>query len=424
MRVLISGVSGFIGTHLARACLVAGHEVIGAGRQRPAGLPGLRHLPLDYTALPPVEALARELQCIDVAVNAVGILRQHGARTFEALHVRGPRVLFAAAAAARVRRIIQVSALGAEPEAVSGYHRSKSEADRTLMASSLDWAIVLPSLVYGPGGSSAGLFNLLASLPITPLPAGGTMRVQPVHIDDVTAGLLKLIESPAELRCALPMVGPVPLTLAEFLRELRATLGFRRTFSLSVPRVLVATAARVGDYLPGVFLSRETFGMLERGNVGDAGPFTRLLGRPPLPVPGFVNSTDRPRAHREAVLTWTLPLLRLTVAFMWLIAGIVSLVPGSFEHGLALLRDIGIPASLAPVVLGCASGLDIALGLLTLAPRRLPLLWVAQILVVLGYTSIISVFLPALWLEPFGPVAKNVPILALLVLLWQLEPRR
>ncbi|HEU4592951.1 MAG TPA: NAD(P)H-binding protein [Steroidobacteraceae bacterium] len=424
MRVLIAGASGFIGAHLARACLAAGHEVIGASRHPPDGLPGLRHLPLDYTAPPPVETLARALEGIDVVVNAVGILRPRGAQTFEALHFRGPRLLFAGAATARVRRIIQVSALGAEPQAWSEYHRSKSEADRTLMASSLDWVVAMPSLVYGPGGSSAGLFNMLASLPLTPLPAGGMQRVQPVHIDDVTAGLMKLIESPVEMRCVLPMVGPVPLTLAEFLRALRTTLGFRPALALTVPRPLSAAAAWLGDYLPGAFLSRETFGMLERGNTGDPAPFTRLLGRSPLPVQGFVDPVDRPRAHREAVLTWTVPLLRLAVAFMWLIAGVVSLAPGYFGHSLGLLHQIGVPASIAPLMLGGAAGLDLTLGLLTLVPRRLPFIWGAQILLVLVYTAIITLYLPALWLEPFGPVAKNVPILALLLLLWQLEPRR
>ena len=110
-------------------------------------------------------------------------------------------------------------------------------------------------------------------------------------------------------------------------------------------------------------------------------------------------------------------------AFMWLIAGVVSLGPQSGE-GLALLRQIGIPDTAAPVMLIGAAILDILLGILTLLPRRTRLLWTAQILLVLLYTAIISVFLPALWLEPFGPVAKNVPILVVLWLLRHLEARR
>ncbi len=288
MRVLIAGASGFIGAHVARACAAAGHEVIYGGRHAP-DLPGTRHLKLDYAAPAPRDALAAGLRGVDVVVNAVGILRPTGKQTFEALHVRGPRALFAAAAVAGVRRVIQVSALGAEPQAISDYHRSKSEADRALMMMPLDWAVVMPSLVYGPGGASARLFDTLASLPLIPLPAGGMQRIQPVHIDDVTGALLRLIESPVELRCAVQLVGAEPTTLADFLRTLRAALGFRPARTVSVPRPLIAAAAKLGDRLPGAFLSRETLGMLERGNVGDSSAITRLLGRPPLPVSAFVN---------------------------------------------------------------------------------------------------------------------------------------
>lgn len=423
MRVMIAGASGFIGAHLARACSAAGHEVICGGRRPPEGMPGARHLALDYAALPPPEVLAEHLRGIDVVVNAVGILRPRDAQTFEAVHVRGPRALFAAAVTAGVRRIVQVSALGAEANAVSAYHRSKSEADRTLMMLPVDWAIAMPSLVYGPGGASAQLFDTLASLPLVLLPAGGLQSIQPVHISDVTGALLRLIESPVELRCTLQMVGREPTTLADFLRSLRAALGMRPTGSLSVPRALMTAAASVGDHLPTASLSRETLGMLERGNVGDASGLTRLLDRPPLTVSAFVDPAGRQVARSAAVLGWLTPLLRFSVAFTWIMTGIVSLGPRSAE-GLALLRQIGAPVAAAPVLLVGASMLDIALGVFTLWPRRPPSLWTAQFLLVALYTAIISVFLPQLWLDPLGPVVKNLPILAVLLLLRHLDQNR
>jgi uncharacterized protein YbjT (DUF2867 family) len=422
VRVLIAGASGFIGAHLARAATAAGHEVICGGRSRTEGSACAGYLALDYTA-PARETLASELRGIDVIVNAVGILRPSGTQTFEALHARGPRELFAAATAAGVRRIIQISALGAEPHALSAYHRSKSAADDALVTLPVDWAIVMPSLVYGPGGASARLFDTLASLPVIPLPSGGMQRIQPIHIDDLTAALLRLIDSPVGLGCRLQVVGAEPTTLADFLRSLRAAFGMRPAGSLPVPRSLMIAAATLGDRLPGAFLSRETLGMLERGSVGDPAALTRILGRPPRAVRAFVGSATRALARREAVLGWITPLLRWCVAFMWLIAGVVSLGPQSAQ-GLELLRQIGVPASLAPAMLIGAALFDIALGVLTLLPRRSPLLWIAQILLVLAYTAIISVFLPHLWLEPFGSVAKNVPILAVLLLLRHLEERR
>lgn len=425
MIVMIVGASGFIGGRLAQAFAAAGHEVVCAGRGRSARLPVgcARAVPIDYSA-PSAAEWAPLLAGVDVLVNAVGILRESGTQTFENLHALGPRALFTAAALASVRRVIQISAVGAEAGALARYHSSKYEADRFLMALPLDWAVVQPSLVYGAGGSSARMFDSQASLPLVPLPGRGDQRVQPVHIDDLVEAVMRLAESPAALHCVLPVVGPRALTMREFLGELRATLGFGRARFLPVPRALVALAARIGDAFPAMLLNRETFGMLERGNTGPAGPLERLLGRPTTPVSGFVSAARRESRRAAAALQWLTPLLRLTVAAMWLIAGIVSLGPYPVQDSLALLRNIGVSAALAPLLLFGSAALDLLLGLLTLLPRRPPGLWAVQITIVLAYTLIITFTLPQLWLEPFGPIAKNLPILALLLLLQQLEERR
>jgi uncharacterized protein YbjT (DUF2867 family)/uncharacterized membrane protein YphA (DoxX/SURF4 family) len=424
MIVMIVGASGFIGGRLAQAFGAAGHEVVCAGRghdRLPAGC--ARSVQIDYSA-PSVAEWTPLLAGVDVLVNAVGILREAGTQTFDNLHVLGPRALFTAAALASVRRVIQISALGAEAGALARYHGSKYEADRFLMDLPLDWAVVQPSLVYGAGGSSARMFDSQASLPLIPLPGRGEQRVQPVHIDDLVEAVVRLAESPAALHCVLPVVGPRALTMREFLGELRATLGFGRARFLPVPRGLVALAARVGDSVPSMLLNRETFGMLERGNTGPPGPLERLLGRPITPVARFVSPARRESRRAAAALQWLAPLLRISVAAMWLIAGIVSLGPYPVQESLALLRSIGVSAALAPLLLFGSAALDLLLGLLTLLPRRPRGLWSAQIALVLVYTLIISFELPHLWLEPFGPIAKNLPILALLVLLQQLEERR
>jgi uncharacterized protein YbjT (DUF2867 family)/uncharacterized membrane protein YphA (DoxX/SURF4 family) len=420
VNVLIAGATGFIGARLARAFAARGHDVIHASRTNSAGV---RHVALDYTAPLDVDALARELAGVDVVVNAVGILRERGAQTFAALHVRGPRALFDACVAAGVPRVIQISALGAEPAARSGYHRSKYEADAYLARSTLGFAVVRPSLVYGPGGASATMFDRLAALPIIPLPAGGGQRVQPVHIDDLIDTVVRLAESPA-LNVTLAVVGPEPLTLREFLGRLRRAFGLGPGRFFDIPRALVAFAARVGDRLPRALLDSETFGMLERGNVADAAPLARLLGRKPRAVADFVPPSELETRRAAASLGWLLPLLRVSVAVMWFIAGIVSLGPYPVDKSLELLATIGVPPALAPLLLYGASAVDIGFGLLILLPRRPAWVWSVQIGVVLVYTGIITWRLPALWLEPFGPVAKNLPILALLLLLKQLEARR
>ncbi len=182
MNVLLTGASGFIGSHLARALRTAGYVVIEA--RRDIG---------DFTAAVPVD-FTRDLSArdwlprlagVDAVINAVGILRQHGEQTFERIHKRAPQALFTACVAAGVRRVVQISALGAD-RGVTRYFLSKRAADDYLATLPLEWTIVRPAMVFGPGGSSARLFEMLAHLPLVPLPGRGEQRLQPIHIDDLT----------------------------------------------------------------------------------------------------------------------------------------------------------------------------------------------------------------------------------------------
>lgn len=420
MIVLLAGASGFIGRRLSPALAAAGHEVIGAGRTSPGT--SSRWLELDFSAPRPGE-WARQMAGVDVVINAVGILRESPGRSFENIHVAGPRALFTAAQSAGVRRVIQVSALGADEHATARYHRSKHEADSFLKHLPLEWIIVQPSLVYGAGGTSAALFDTLASLPVIPVPGRGLQQVQPVHIDDLVEAILRLIDSP-QAGQVLAIVGPEPLTLRSFLVSLRQALGLEPAPVLNMPMPLMSLAARAGNLLPGALLDSETLAMLERGNTASSRPLELLLGHAPRPVMNFVEPGERQARATDAQLHWIGWLLRAGIASMWLIAGIVSLGLYPIEASLQLLARIGVPASLGPVMLAGASLLDIVLGLLTLWPRAPRWLWSAQIALVTIYTLIITFRLPELWLEPFGPVAKNLPILALLVLMRQIAVRR
>ncbi|WP_050985694.1 NAD-dependent epimerase/dehydratase family protein [Rubrivivax gelatinosus] len=242
MRILLTGSSGFIGGRLREALQAAGHEPICAGR-RPDGS-GCRFVAADFAGPPP--RWREHLDGVDAVVNTVGIFRETPGARFADLHVAGPVALFEACAAAGVRRVVQLSALGADDEAESGFHRSKHAADRRLLALPLDACVVMPSLVFGEGGASSAAFLTWASLPVLPLPAGGRQAIQPVHVDEVVAALVVLIEAPPGRwrgrRIAL--VGPEPTTLAAYLQGLRAGLGLAPARTVTVPAPLRHRAAR------------------------------------------------------------------------------------------------------------------------------------------------------------------------------------
>jgi uncharacterized protein YbjT (DUF2867 family) len=426
MKILITGASGFIGGRLRAALLSRGHEVIGVARRMPEGAAPGAWLALDVATCTTAD-WRRHLQGVDVVVNAVGIFREHGAQRFDTLHVRSAHALFHACADAGVRRVLQVSALGADEHAQTPYHRSKKAADDLLLALPLDATVVQPSLVFGVQGESARLFLAWASLPWLPLPDGGRQRVQPVHADDASDALVALAETRDGRwhgrRVAL--VGPEPLSLADYLQSLRAALALPRTRGVTVPAAWMALAARIGDRLPALPFDRAAWQMLQRGNEAPADATTALLGRAPREARRFIEP-QHAAAHRHAArLAWLLPVLRLSLALVWIVTGVVSLGLYPVQQSYELLARAGVPPVLQPAMLYGAAAFDLVLGALTLWPMRdRRWLWWTQVGLILFYTAVITLKLPEFWLHPYGPVLKNLPILAVLLLLLALDVPR
>jgi uncharacterized protein YbjT (DUF2867 family) len=427
LTVFLTGASGFLGSHIAQALVRAGHTlVVAVHRAAPDGVHA-RTVAVDFVRDTDPTAWRVRLAGVDVVINAVGILREQGAQTFDRLHRDTPRALFDACVEAGVRQVIQVSALGADADARSRYHISKREADDYLARLPIDAAIVQPSLVYGRDGASARLFDTLASLPLIPVPGDGRQCVQPIHVDDVCDAIVALVGRPLRRGTRIPLAGPRPLTLAAFLLRLRSALGFRGGRVVGVPMALVRATAAIGERLPRALLDRETLGMLERGNVAPADAVHALLGRAPRAVEAFVTRDERPAAQARAVLGWQLPLLELALAATWIWTGIVSLGLYPVADSYALLARLSITGGLATTMLYGAAALDLALGVAVLAlrpPVARRWMWRVQIAIVLGYTVLISVWIPEFWLHPYGPILKNLPLVAATLVAASLEESR
>ncbi len=423
MRILLTGASGFIGRHLIDALHRAGHVVVCSGRSAEASVSCAEFVHADFTRDFHVADWIPRLRGIEVVINAVGILREKALETFELIHERTPRALFDACVIAGVRRVIQISALGADEGARSQYHLSKRRADQYLASLPIVWTIVQPSLIYGADGQSARLFTQLASLPWIPVPGSGTQLIQPVHIDDVTAGLCALIDTAAGQHCIVPFVGPAPMELGRFLSSLRDSMGLPGTRFLGIPQPVMRFAARAAEHLPRSLLSRESLDMLLRGNTGDAQPLQSILGRPARPAAQFITEQQAAATRISGQLGWLLPLLRYSIAVVWIVTGLVSLGLFPAASSYELLSRVGVPGALQPVFLYGAAGMDLVFGILTLRAHRARYVWLAQMLVIVGYTVIISVRMPEFWLHPFGPLLKNLPMLAAISVLYYLERR-
>ncbi len=431
MRILLTGASGFIGQHLLQALLAEGHEVVCAVRKvKPSSDSRLSFIQADFSKDTDKSVWLARLSGIDAVINTVGIFRESGAQTFDRLHVQAPRALFAACAESHdVHMVVQLSALGADAQADTAYHLSKKAADDYLAALPVRAAIVQPSLVYGSDGTSARLFKALAAMPFALRFGDAPQLVQPIHVDDVVAAILALLRrrlyvdqdgaAPAGTAQRIALVGPQALPFTDYLAALRSAMGMHRLRVLRLPGAVARGLARIGRWLPGGLLDPEALRMLDRGNTGDPGPTLRLLGRPARPIASFI--TD-PRAERaRAKLDWLLPTLRISIALVWIVTAFVSAFVYPVTDSYELLARTGIPPALQPLMLYGASAFDLLLGLGILFVKRRRWLWLAQLGLIGFYTVAIAFKLPEFLVHPYGPLTKNLPMLAAIWLLYQLE---
>lgn len=234
--VTVFGGSGFIGTQVVRALARRGARVRVAVRQ-----PHLAHemrLMGDVGQIEVVQAnirdaasVARAVEGADAVINLVGLLYQTGRQTFQAVHVDAARTIAEAAAAAGAR-LVQMSALGADPASAARYARTKAEGEAAVREVLPSAVIVRPSIVFGPGD---GFFNkfgeMAAASPFLPLIGGGQTRFQPVYVGDVARALATVALDPQHAGKTFELGGPGVFTFREILDLILKETGRRRLYA-------------------------------------------------------------------------------------------------------------------------------------------------------------------------------------------------
>jgi NADH dehydrogenase len=234
MRIAVTGASGFVGGALVRRLTAAGHEVMPVSRRHGVDLTDGR-------------AVLAAFEGCEAVAHCAGINREIGPQTYERVHVEGTRVVVRAATDAGVRRLALVSFLRARPDGPTAYHRSKWTAESIVRGSGLDWTVLKPGVIHGPGDHM--LDHLSRAFHSFPLFATVGVRgrdsrlVRPVALDDVARVLeAAVIGDPRLARATLAVLGPEQLTLDAAVRRVAAVTGRSSIFVPTPTRVLVGFA--------------------------------------------------------------------------------------------------------------------------------------------------------------------------------------
>lgn len=413
MRILLLGAGGFIGRHILAELLAAGHEVVGTARSTQAlaaAFPAARFIAIDLARALDTDTWLAHLGGVDVIVNSAGILR---GPDMEAIHVDMPKALYAAASASGVKRVVLISAISARKDVDTDYSTSKLAGEDALRSSALDWTILRPSLVYGDGSyGGTSLMRGMAGLPVAvPLPAPGDFAFSPIHVQDLAHTIRIACEGGLAPRQTLEPAGPETLTLRDILARYRAWLGFASARFVSIPMPIMRLLGRIGDRFGDGPISTNSLVQMAAGNAGDGDGFARSIGFTPRRLDDALQGRPAQVQDRwHARLFFMAPALRTVLVLMWLASAWLGLMHGAAQTA-ALVDSIGLPQSWSdPLRIG-GSLLDVAVALHLLFGRSARRSAQVQLAVVLGYTIIIGFALPHLWLDPLGPLLKNLPIL-------------
>jgi len=245
MRIAITGGNGFVGRHVIAQLLgeLSPADIRPIVRDPSRAAAELPHAALDVRQadVTQVDTLRGVFDGVDAVVHTVAIPTERQG-SFARVNADGARAVVREAERAGVRRLVDVSAIGASPDSPYPFLRTKGEGQAAVEGSAIPHVVLRPSILFGPGDDFFHRLRFALRFPIVPLPGGGTARFQPLHVEDlaraVRAALFGTMSGVFELG------GPDPVTYRQLLAETMRAYGIRRP-TMPLPVLLLKPAAFV-----------------------------------------------------------------------------------------------------------------------------------------------------------------------------------
>jgi uncharacterized protein YbjT (DUF2867 family) len=284
MNIAIVGATGFVGSHLVPHLVGAGHRVIAISRD------GRRLTEWGDAVVARAADVAtgtgvdEALAGAEAVVHLAAIPRETSGRRFAEVNVRGTERVVAATERAGVGRFVHLSVLGVADDPKLAYLYSKWRGEQAVRASSLDWVVLRPSLMFGTGD---GFFNLVKttlrywSPGIVAIPGKGDTRFQPLSVDDLAIGVEKSVTDAGRAGSVYELGGPEHLTYRQIVDAVMRATGMRR-LKVGIPIPVISALTAVTDRVVPVFpVSHDQIRSLERPNFTDLDAFERTFGVTP-----------------------------------------------------------------------------------------------------------------------------------------------
>jgi len=286
MRVLLTGATGFVGSHMLERLVTDGHEVRVLARD-PMKLdppPGPGRMAAVHGDVVTGRGIDEACAGCDAAIHLVGIIVEAGGATFEKTHHVGTTNVLKAAKRARIRRFVQMSALGARADGVSRYQTTKWKAEEAVRASDMDWVILRPSIIFGPrDGFVTQMLAVMHSAPLfRPVVGHGKYPFRPVYIGDVVECFAQSLTSREVVGQTIELVGRDELTLDQLLALVAQCAGIRKP-SMHIPFPLMyANATILGKILKRPPVTTDQLRMLQEGSTADPERMKHIFHLEPL----------------------------------------------------------------------------------------------------------------------------------------------
>jgi uncharacterized protein YbjT (DUF2867 family) len=244
--IALTGGTGFVGTRLIALALESGHQVRALTRRPQAERAGISWVQGDLNN---GQALAELCAGADAVIHVAGVVNAPDKAGFAAGNIDGTRNMLAAAKEKGVRRFVHVSSLAAREPELSAYGWSKAEGDRLVMESGLDWAMVRPPAIYGPGDLEMLELFKLAKKGLAVMPRGG--RISLIEVGDLGRLLLALATTDGCNQILDADDGTLGgWTHKQFAQAIGAALG-KRVASFALPRPLLMAGAHLDRLVRG-----------------------------------------------------------------------------------------------------------------------------------------------------------------------------